>query len=478
MDRFTKYLKDLGRTIWSVLKSLLKAVLLSVIFLMISIPFLKDASNLPFEESVRVGEDNLIKIGLIYLLLALVTILYLERKKASRAISSFLIGFFLLGVLVYSLLLDHSRNFQLSDGERVANEERDQRLVLPEATGERKVSYQWKYKGKDYSLDKVLYSSYYQFYTSLPTTLPDNGQSEIDIRSEGNLLFMRAAENDSTLRDLTQDLKNLAESNGLSEDQLVEFAASFVQTIPYDQEKLDRRTVGFDEHTEKITYPYEVLFQSKGVCQDKSYLAYQILKELGYGVAIFLFADPKDNHMAVGVKCPFEYSNYESGYCFLESTNPGNKIGTIPDLIPQSRIARSDIEINISTDANSEPSSQPLGNVEILNQIDGKEYKGILTTIAIQKELASLKRIINSQQADLNSREKQLGAMEEELEDKEKKLKKLEKEGDYDDYKDYYDKYEDAYSDYKKALKAYNEVNRARNANIDKYNKMNFSFYQ
>lgn len=48
-------------------------------------------------------------------------------------------------------------------------------------------------------------------------------------------------------------------------------------------------------------------------------LAY-LLRELGYGVVLFEFNS--ENHMAVGVKSPIQYSYLNSGYAFIESTSP------------------------------------------------------------------------------------------------------------------------------------------------------------
>ena len=45
-----------------------------------------------------------------------------------------------------------------------------------------------------------------------------------------------------------------------------------------------------------------------------------LLKELGFGVASFEFEH--ENHRAVGLKCPLEYSYNGTGYCFVESTTP------------------------------------------------------------------------------------------------------------------------------------------------------------
>jgi hypothetical protein len=86
-----------------------------------------------------------------------------------------------------------------------------------------------------------------------------------------------------------------------------------VQRIPYDWTK-------FTEKRSQEKYPFEVLFDYKGVCGEKSKLLVFLLQELGYGTAIFDFN--AENHWAVGIKCPVKYSYKNSGYCFIESTSP------------------------------------------------------------------------------------------------------------------------------------------------------------
>lgn len=96
-------------------------------------------------------------------------------------------------------------------------------------------------------------------------------------------------------------------------DDQARIAISLIQQIPYDL-----RAVIANDLTGK--YPYEVLYTSKGVCQEKAELLVFLLRELGFGVAIFDY--PSAVHMSLGIKCPMEYSYQNSGYCFIESTIP------------------------------------------------------------------------------------------------------------------------------------------------------------
>ncbi|OGI19981.1 MAG: hypothetical protein A3J06_04635 [Candidatus Moranbacteria bacterium RIFCSPLOWO2_02_FULL_48_19] len=399
--------------------------------------------------------------------------------------------YFLIGaVIVLTLLVvkqpsflksayDLLREEALIIGDSSRNDLSQAEKILSAKAGEKPSSFSWKYKGRGYALDESLYESYYRFYKTLPVSSPANDASQVKWYTTYNEMFIAGAVGDDTIQVLAEKIRVLGEERKLNENQMVELVAAFVQTIPYDQGKLERRKSGLDGVTEKITYPYEVLYENTGVCQDKSYLAYALLKKLGYGVAIFLFPDPKDNHMAIGVKCPLQYSNYDSGYCFIETTSLGNKIGMIPDLIPQSRIATSDIQINTIDDSSAaDDEYQPLGNIEILNTIDGKEYTGIIDTISTQRELLRLRKTIDVYKGELKALSAEIGSQEKDLDKMEKKMKSLKDDEKYDDYNDLVEKYNSLLSKVKKNIKAYNRQVAVNNAVVERYRVLANDFYR
>lgn len=101
--------------------------------------------------------------------------------------------------------------------------------------------------------------------------------------------------------------------NTHNKDDQLRIAVSIVQQIPYDSQ-----AVASENNNAK--YPYEVLYLNKGICSEKSKLMVYFLRALGFGTSLFSF--DHEDHAAVGVKCPVEYSTYHSGYCFIESTLP------------------------------------------------------------------------------------------------------------------------------------------------------------
>jgi len=278
---------------------------------------------------------------------------------------------------------------------------------------------------------------------------------------------------------LAKSIKSLGEEKKLNENQIVELVATFVQTIPYDTEKFNNRKAGLNGKAEKPTYPYEVLYDKKGVCQDKSYLAYVLLKEMGYGVSLFLFPDPEDNHMAMGVKCPKEYSNYDSGYCFLETTSLGNKIGTSPNLSKEFGIATSKIELGDFSNDLTENEYSPLGKIEVLNKVDGKEYTGIIETVNTQKEIDNLLATVRKLDGELNVSSKDLDNQDAEIGKMINKLNKLATDIDnLDEYNNILSKYKKAVSAFEKDRKAYNAKVANRNQINTRYNNLINSFYQ
>jgi hypothetical protein len=345
--------------------------------------------------------------------------------------------------------------------------------IFPAAEESQETLFSWEYQGEKYSLSETLYASYYRYYASLPIGITDDGSLSKSAKSErGNAMFMKSADGDDTIKQLAESLRVLGQQHALTDDHIAELVVAFVQAIPYDQQKIDRRDAGQDGATEKIYYPYETLYLKTGVCQDKSYLAYMLLQELGYGVALFVF--PEENHMAVGIQCPAAYANYSSKYCFVETTSVGNRIGLIPELSSGSRIASSDHEIELS----GENEYSELGKPDIENISAGKDYTAIADTIAMQKEIGDLKAAIVSSQATLKKAKASIDSNQQSVDDMLKKLKKLSSTGKYEEYNDLVKEYNDAVSSLTSEIHSYNAKVKASNALVTKYNHLIKEFYR
>lgn len=130
-------------------------------------------------------------------------------------------------------------------------------------------------------------------------------------------MFLTNKEDEYIMEDI---LKQTVEATNSEGDKAVNTLVRFVQRIPYDWDSF--YLVGGT-----VRYPYETLYDNKGICAEKSLLLAKLLQELNYGVALFNYAN--ENHMAVGIECPYDKSNFQTGYCFIESTDI-YPIGKIP----------------------------------------------------------------------------------------------------------------------------------------------------
>jgi hypothetical protein len=123
--------------------------------------------------------------------------------------------------------------------------------------------------------------------------------------------FLMRDLNDENQKQFLDPLVDQIKSITPNQDDQARIAISLVQNIPYDMSSFKAGNI-------EGKYPYETLYTDTGVCSQKSELLAYLLRGLGYGVVIFRF----DNHDAVGLKCPQQYSYKGTGYCFVESTTP------------------------------------------------------------------------------------------------------------------------------------------------------------
>jgi uncharacterized protein YeeX (DUF496 family) len=220
-----------------------------------------------------------------------------------------------------------------------------------------------------------------------------------------------------------------------------------------------------------------VLYNNTGVCSDKSLLAYSLIKELGYGMAFFIY--DKENHMAIGIKCPEKYSTYGSGYCYAETTNPKNKIGFIPELNAENNVASSAKELALfGGDSNQDSNLKTIGDAKILNKSDGKTYNGIIKSLATQQKIEDLKSFLAKEKKLLNALQANLKKNQDEIMEMKKEMEKLLNKKDYIKYNSLVPEYNDKLEDYQKDLKEYNNRVKNYNQQVAEYNVLIKSFYQ
>ena len=203
-------------------------------------------------------------------------------------------------------------------------------------TNPKNITLKYVLRGEENEIDFVIYKEMADYISGLPKSIYYQ-EDEKPSRGDFKLMSINEEEQRELLLPLVTKIQNIAEDK---EDQ-ARIAISMVQNIPYGESEkiiiLGANQVNYSR------YPYEVLCDMQGVCEGKSELLAFLLREIGYGVALFYY--PLENHEAVGIKCPVEYSLNNTGYCFVETTGAsiitdnqryyigGGKLFSVPEII-------------------------------------------------------------------------------------------------------------------------------------------------
>ncbi|MEA3273585.1 MAG: hypothetical protein U9Q72_03280 [Patescibacteria group bacterium] len=337
---------------------------------------------------------------------------------------------------------------------------------IPSLAQSKEINYSWQYNNKAYAFQQNLYGSVWDFYNSQPKVLESIGSLPKNWEDDFYGIFFKEVKGDNAITEIVARIEELASQKKLNSDQLIELTVAFVQAIPYDSNKADKILGGMEEPPR---YPYEVLYEQQGVCSGKSFLLVSLLRELGYGAVLFEYEEA--SHMAVGIKCPKEYSTYESGYCYVETTSIDHKIGIVPHLDPgnNTAIAKKELEhFNGSNNSNL----KKLENVKMFQKTDGKVYQGIVRTLQMSKEIEVLEDEIFGTRKKLVAMKEDIADDKDDLENLEKKLKKYKKAEDYAKYNDLVPEYNDLAKSVTKAVEKYNEKAELCNQEIDHYNEL------
>ncbi len=180
-------------------------------------------------------------------------------------------------------------------------------------TNPRIISLKYILRGEEYNFNYTVYDGMVDYLSELPIYITTNGNGHTS-RADFKLKNINQEDQRFLLMPLVVGIQNQARDK---EDQ-ARIAISLVQNIEWG--KSNKTEFFRDTQIQYSRYPYEVLYDSEGVCGEKSELLAFLLRELGYGVAFFY--NLEENHEAIGVKCPIEESWKNSGYCFVETTGP------------------------------------------------------------------------------------------------------------------------------------------------------------
>lgn len=168
--------------------------------------------------------------------------------------------------------------------------------------------------GTNGSINFTSYGGFVRYLLTLPDSITyTNGQQPL--RSDFILMRLNEPNQESLLTPIIKQIQNLAPDSQVNQARI---AISYVQNIPWGS---SGRVIDFGNTlVDYSRYPYQVLYDNQGLCGEKSELLAFILRDLGYGVALFYY--PSENHEALGIKCPVKYSLDGTGYCFVETSGP------------------------------------------------------------------------------------------------------------------------------------------------------------
>jgi len=175
------------------------------------------------------------------------------------------------------------------------------------------ISLEYILRGERGEINFVVYEGMYNYMLNIPSSFYYFNGNE-SFRQNFKLKKINEEEQRELLMPLVVGIQNAAKDK----TNQVRIAVSLVQRIPY-KESEKTIVVGF----ERINYSrsvYELLYEMQGACEGRSELLAFLLRELGYGVGLFYY--PIEDHEAVGIKCPMEFSLNDSEYCFIETTGP------------------------------------------------------------------------------------------------------------------------------------------------------------
>jgi len=176
------------------------------------------------------------------------------------------------------------------------------------------ISLRYILRGEEEEINFTAYSGMYNYVSEITREIY-YGAGETPSRGDFKLKSINEEKQRELLLPLVIKILNTAKNR----DDAVRIAVSIVQNIPYGFSNKTTIVIGNLE-ANYSRYPYEVLYEQKGVCGEKSALLAFLLKEMGYNVSFFYFSS--ENHEAIGIKCPLEESFGNTGYCFIETTAP------------------------------------------------------------------------------------------------------------------------------------------------------------
>jgi uncharacterized protein YaaR (DUF327 family) len=375
-------------------------------------------------------------------------------------------SFYLFSLVLCFLTLEFVFNPSAFSGiQELVYQKKLASTVAPFPKTPHQVYFEWSYAGKLYNFTQTFYESTYQFFVNQEKSFYYLGELPLGWEENYYGIFIRSINGDDSIKELVNNLKSLAQKNNLKEEETLELAVAFVQAIPYDEATAAK--VLSENKEEKPHYPYEVLYQKKGICSDKSFLLWRIVRELGYSVALLEY--DKANHMAVGIKCPQEYSTEKSGLCFTETTSSGHKIGIVPYLSSENNqaLSSSGFPGNLS-----EEKYKKLEDPKIYQISQGKTYSRIAITIEQINQLQFTGNTLEKNKKELEALKKETSRLEDQLKKLGEKLSEYKARNDFENYNQLVGEYNELSLSVQKSVSTYNQEVTQYNRLVKEYNSL------
>lgn len=339
----------------------------------------------------------------------------------------------------------------------------------------KQIKLEWNYRGERYAIEKTLYGSIYDYYRQKSKDISYLFRLPADWEEKYYAQFLLEPSQDDLITGLTSQLRALAEQHGLDPDQTAEMALAMVQSIPYDEAKAKLILSDDNQEGGDPRFAYETIYDNSGVCSDKSILAWQLMRGLGYGVAFFEYEQAR--HIAIGIECPADLSNYGSSYCYGETTTPGHPIGIIPQVGQDSK-ARSKDKMKYFSEGDIQSDAIALGEAKIINQTDGRSYEGVRNTLADIARLDSLGKELQILRPRLIAQKGELEAQDQAISVQEKQMDLLKAAGNIKKFNNLVDPYNQLVYAYREDVKGYNSNIKKYNALVNEYNALITKLYK
>jgi hypothetical protein len=180
-------------------------------------------------------------------------------------------------------------------------------------TNPKNISLDYILRGQKGKINFTVYQGMYDYLSNIPRSIYYSGNATPS-RADFKLKNMNEEEQRELLLPLIVKIQEITDDKN---DQL-RIAISLVQNIGYG---FSNKTILFAGNEINYSrYGYEVLYDGQGTCGEKSALLAFLLREMGYNVSLFYYA--QENHEALGIRCPVSESFENTGYCFIETTGP------------------------------------------------------------------------------------------------------------------------------------------------------------